>query len=178
MFCENLRKILDKINEGIVNLKASSAIPNSSDIHRKAIFAAMCILTIVVLGAIIGDFGSSKTIAYAGSVKSFGTGIYWDQACTKKTLSLDWGLIEGGSNNTLTIYVKNEGNSAVSLWLTTSNWVPSASSDYMSLNWNYSGQVLGVDQVVPLELTLSVYPSISGITDFSCNVIITTTSQG
>ncbi len=178
MFCENLGKISDKISEGIVNTRISSAIPISNGVHRKAIFAATCVLTIVVLGAILGDFGWSKTVVYGGSVKGLGTGIYWDQACINRTLSLDWGPIEAGSNNTLTVYVKNEGNSAVSLWLTTSNWTPSASLDYMSVNWNYSGQVLSVDQVVPLELTLFVYPTIGGITDFSFNAIITTTSQG
>ena len=177
MFCESLRKIPDKINEGIANLRAPLTIPIGNHVHRKAIFAAICILTIVILGVIIGDFGSSKTIVYASSVKGLGTGIYWDQACTNRTLSLDWGLIEAGSNNTLTVYVKNEGNSAVSLWLGTSNWTPSASLGYMSLNWNYSGQVLSVDQVIPLELTLTVSPTISGITGFSFDTIITTNAR-
>ena len=48
---------------------------------------------------------------------------------------------------------------------------------YMSLNWNYSGQVLNVDQVIPLELTLTVYPTISGITNFSFDTTITTSEQ-
>ena len=178
MFGENFRKIPEKIREGIVKLRISSANPISNGVHRKSIFAATCVLTIVILGAIIGDFGWSNTVVYAGSVKGLGAGIYWDQACKNRTLSLDWGLIEAGSNNTLTVYVKNEGNSAVSLWLTTSNWTPSASLGYMSLNWNYSGQVLNVDQVVPLDLTLTVYPTISGITDFSFSTIITATRQG
>ncbi len=159
MFCENLRKIWEKINEGMVNLSVSSATPITNCVHRKAIFTATCVLTIVVLGAIMVNFGSNKNIVYAGSVKGLGTGIYWDQACTNRTLSLDWGFIEAGSNNNLTVYVKNEGNSAVSLWLATSNWAPSASLDYMSLNWNYSGQILGVDQVVPLETYLICLPN-------------------
>jgi hypothetical protein len=178
MFCESLRKLPDKINEGIVNLRVPLAIPIGNYGHRKAIFAAVCILTIVILSAIIVAFGSSKTFVYASSVKGLGVGIYWDQACTNRTLSLDWGLVGAGSNNALTIYVKNEGNSAVSLWLGTSNWTPSASLGYMSLNWNYSGQVLSVDQVIPLELTLTVYPTITGITNFSFDTIITTTSEG
>jgi hypothetical protein len=178
MFCEKLRKISDKISEGIGNLRDSSAIPISNGVHRKAIFAATCVLTIVVLSAIMGNFSWSKTFVYAGSVKGLGVGIYWDQSCTNRTILLDWGPIAAGSNNVLTVYVKNEANSVVSLWLTTLNWAPSACLDYMSLSWNYSGHVLSVDQVVPLELTLFVYPTISGITDFSFNAIITTTSQG
>jgi hypothetical protein len=106
-------------------------------------------------------------------VKGVGVGIYWDQACTNRTLLLNWGLIEGGSNTTLTVYIKNEINSAASLSLGTSNWTPPAALDYMSLNWNYSDQVLSADQVVPMELTLTVYPTITGIIDFSFNTIIT-----
>jgi hypothetical protein len=176
MFWESLRKVPDKINEGIVNL-VPLAIPIGNPVHRKVILAATCILTIVILGAITGNFGSIKSLVRADSVKGIGVGIYWDQACTNRTLSLDWGLVGAGSNNTLTVYVKNEGNSAVSLWLGTSNWTPSASLGYMSLNWNYSGQVLSVDQVIPLELTLTVYPTISGITDFSFDTIITTSER-
>jgi hypothetical protein len=177
MSWENHKKAPDRINEGIVHLRMPFDIPIGNHIHRKAIFATICILTIVILGTIIGDFGSSKTVVYAGSVKGVGAGIYWDQACTNRTLSLDWGLIEAGSNNTLTVYIKNEGKSAVSLWLKTSNWTPSTSLDFMTLNWNYSGQVLSVDQVIPLELTLTVYPTISGIAGFSFDTIITTTSE-
>ena len=147
-------------------------------IQRKAFFAAVCLLAIVVLGAITVGFGSSKTLVFADSVKGLGVGIYWDEACTNRTLSLDWGVLEAGSNNTLTVYIKNESNSAVSFWLDTSNWTPSASLGYMSLNWNYSGQILSVSQVIPLELTLTVYPNIIGVTDFSFNTVITTTSEG
>jgi hypothetical protein len=177
MFWDNLRKVSDKINEGMVNLRAPFTLPIGNHARRKSIFTATFILTIVILGAIILDFGSSKTIAYASSVKGFGTGIYWDHACTNRTISLKWGLMEAGSNNTLTVYVKNEGNSAVSLLLTTSNWTPAASLNYMSLSWNYSGQVLSVNQVVPLEITLTVYPTIIGITGFNFDTIITTSQS-
>jgi hypothetical protein len=177
MFRESLGKILNKITEGVANSRMRFATPIGNHVHRRAIFAATCILTIVILGTIIGDFGSSTTVAYAGSLKGLGVGIYWDQACTNRTLSFDWGFVEAGSNNTLRVYIKNERNSAVSLWLSTSNWTPSASSGYMSLNWNYSGQVLSVNQVVPLEITLTVYPTITGITAFSFDTIITTTSE-
>jgi hypothetical protein len=110
-------------------------------------------------------------------VNGIGAGIYWDQTCTNRTLSLDWGLLEAGSNNTLTVYIKNEGNSAISLFLRTSNWIPSAALGYMSLNWNYSGQVLSIDQVIPVELTLSVYTTAIGMTGFSFDTSFTTISE-
>ena len=172
MFQENLRKALDKNNKGT----GLYAKPHGNNFHRKATLTAICILTIIILGATIANFGSTITVVRAGSVESLGAGIYWDQTCTNRTFSLNWGPIEAGSNNTLTVYVKNERNSAVSLWLGTSNWNPSASAGYMSLNWNYSGQLLSEDQVIALELTLTVSPTISGITVFSFDTIITTIS--
>ncbi|MGD0644209.1 MAG: hypothetical protein ABSA75_04825 [Candidatus Bathyarchaeia archaeon] len=177
LFNDSLRKVPNKISEAIVNLRAPLAIPAGNNIHRKVIFAAICLVTVIILGVIMGAFSSNKTIAYASSVQGFGAGIYWDKACTNRTLSLDWGLTEAGSNYTLILYVKNEGNSAAFLSLGTSNWTPSDTSRYMSLNWNYSGQVLREDQVIPLELTLTVYPTISGITSFSFKTIITTSER-
>ena len=172
-----LRKTPDKINETTVKPREPLATPIGKHINRKAIFAATCLLTIVVLSAIIIGFGSIKSVVYASSVNGIGVGIYCDQACTNRTPSLDWGAIEAGSNNTLTVFIKNEGNSPVSLWLETSNWAPSTAFGYMSLDWNYSGQVLRVDQVIPLELTLIVAPTISGITNFSFDTTITASEQ-
>jgi hypothetical protein len=144
---------------------------------KKTILAAICILTIIVLTATIEDFGSNKNIVYANSMNGIGTGIYWDQACTNRTLSLNWGTIAAGSSNNLTVYVKNEGNSQVSLLLSTSDWTPSSASSYMYLNWNYTNQVLKTDEVIPIELTLTVSTAIDGITDFSIETIIATIEE-
>ena len=177
MLHARLRKTSDKNNKATVKLRCSLATPIGKHINRKAIFAATCLLTFVLLSAVIIGFGSSKSIVYASSVNGLGVGIYWDQACTNRTLSLDWGALEAGSSNTLTVYIKNEGNSPASLWLESSNWTPSAASGYISLNWNYSGQVLSIDQVIPLKLTLTVDPNISGISNFSFDTTITTNEQ-
>jgi hypothetical protein len=176
MLWHNLRKAPDKTNERKVNLSAPFSIRTSNHVHWRVVFAIVCIIMLIVLGTIIGISSSSKTFAYADSVKGIGSGIYWDQACTSSTLSLDWGPIEPGSNNSLTVYIRNEGNSAVYLWLATSNWTPSAALGFMTLNWNYSGQILGAYQEIPVELILSVSPNIVVITGFSFDTIITTTS--
>jgi hypothetical protein len=108
-------------------------------------------------------------------VRGFGAEIYWDQGCANRTLTFDWGSVEPGLNKTLTVYVRNEGDSATCLSMATSNWTPSAAMSFMTLNWNYSGQILSIDQVIPLEVILAVSPNISGITQFSFETTITTT---
>jgi hypothetical protein len=129
---------------------------------------------VVILGTITGLFNASKTVH--ANVVGFGAEIYWDQGCTNRTLSFDWGSIEPGSNKTFTVYIGNEGDSAACLSMATSNWAPSAALSYMTLNWNYSGQILSVCQVIPLELILAVSPSVTGITHFSFDITIATTN--
>jgi hypothetical protein len=131
---------------------------------------------VVILGTITGVFNASKSASYANSVRGFGADIYWDQGCTNRTLTFYWGPIAPGLNKTLTVYVRNEGDSATCLSMATSNWTPFAALSFMTLNWNYSGQILSVDQVIPLELILAVSSTISGITNFSFDTTITTTS--
>jgi hypothetical protein len=144
---------------------------------KKTIIAATCILAIIVLNTTIENFASNKSIVYAESVKGIGTGIYWDQACINKTLSLNWGIIAPGSSNNLTVYVRDEGNSAVSLLLRTSDWTPVSASSHITLNWNYTDQVLRINEVIPIELTLTVDPTIDETTDFTFITTITTRGE-
>jgi hypothetical protein len=173
MIWKNTKKKL-RINHKQPANHVPPTIPNSSHFNKKTIFAAICILTIIALSTTIEDFSSNKSVVQADSVKGIGVGIYWDQACTNKTLSLNWGFINASSNNNLTVYVRNEGNSAVSLGLNTSNWTPSATSSYISLIWNYTAQVLSTNEVIPIQLTLIVSPTIINITNFSFETTIAT----
>jgi len=127
---------------------------------------------VIILGPITGFFDASKAVH--ANVMGLGAEIYWDQNCANKTFWFDWGSIEPGANKTFAVYVRNEGDSAAYLSIATSNWAPSAALNYMTLNWNYSGQILNVDQVVPLELALTVSPSVIGITHFSFDITIAT----
>ena len=141
-------------------------------VHNKAIFVTVCIVMVIILGPITGFFDASKAVH--ANVMGLGAEIYWDQNCANKTFWFDWGSIEPGANKTFAVYVRNEGDSAAYLSIATSNWAPSAALNYMTLNWNYSGQILNVDQVVPLELALTVSPSVIGITHFSFDITIAT----
>ena len=150
----------------------SFSIRIGNRVHKRAVFATMCILVGAILVTITGLFNASKAVH--ANVVGLGAKFYWDQGCTNRTLSLDWGSFEPGSNKTLAVYVRNEGDSMACLSMATSNWAPSAASSYMTLNWNYSGQILGVGHVIPLELILAISPNITEITHFSFDATITT----
>ncbi len=174
---EHHNKPAINIKKRLRNLKAPIAKPNHNNIKRKTIFATICILTLMTLITVTEDLGHFKSGVKADPVTGVGVGVYWDSSCTNTTCSLNWGDISPNSKNNLTIYVRNEGNSAVSLRLTTANWTPTNASSYMSLNWNYSGQNLKTNEVIPIKLTLTVSPSISDITDFSLGTIITSVEE-
>ena len=130
-------------------------------------------LALSMLSPVMSAIQASKALSNSGSVKGVGVGVYWNQACTNATSSINWGNLDPGSNVNRTIYIRNEGNTAATLSMTTSNWNPATASSYMTLNWNYGGQTLSVNQVVQVKLTLSVPSSVTGITSFSFDITIT-----
>ncbi len=143
-------------------------------IVAKATFALIIyVLALSTIGSVISFMQTNETISNVGSVKAVGVGIYWDSACTNAVSSINWGMLSPGSSKNETIYIRNEGNTTVTLTMTTSNWNPSNASDYIALNWNYNGQPIEVGVVIQATLTLSVSSSIDGITSFSFDITIT-----
>jgi len=170
-----LKKAPRKVAQGKISPKAPSAIRTSNHVHKRKVFLAICIILVAILGTIFVNSVSSNIIANAYSITGVGVGIYWDQGCTNRTLSLNWGPTEPGSNNTVTVYVRNEGQSPVSLWMAMSNWTPSGALGNMTLTWTYTGRILSASEVIPIDLTLNASPTISGITDFRFDIVITAT---
>ena len=134
---------------------------------------ALVIFVLAMLGPVMSLVQSSKTISSSGSIRGIGVGIYQYQNCTSPVSSIDWGMLDPGSNKNVTVYIRNEGNSASNLTMNSADWNPSTASNYITLTWNYTGQTLSVGQVIPVKFTLSVSSSISGITDFSLETTIT-----
>lgn len=143
---------------------------------RVRIKPLMVIVTFVLILFMVTQVTSliiaSKTIPNVGSLKTVGVGVYFDTALTNKVSSIDWGALDLGSNKNVTVYIRNEGNSAVSLTMNTANWTPSTTSNYMTLTWNYGGQSVNVGAVIQVKLTLSVSASATGITNFSFDINI------
>jgi len=118
---------------------------------------------------------NSSTVSSVGTIKGVGVGLYSEYACTNKVTSINWGVLEPSSNKTITIYVRNEGNAAATLSQTTQNWNPTAASSYLTLSWNYAGQTISVNQILQIKLTLTLSSTVTGITNFSFDTLITST---
>ena len=129
-------------------------------------------LTLSVISQVTSSLQQNTTISNIGEVKGIGVGIYWNHSCTTEVSSIDWGIIEPGSSNNVTVYIRNEGNSATSLTMNVSNWNPSNASDFIDLSWNYQGQVINVSEVLEVTFTLIISSEIQGITSFSFDIVI------
>ncbi len=134
-------------------------------------------LVLAAIGPMVSTALSNRTVSNAGSVRAIGVEVYWDQACTNSVSSINWGIVDPGASKNSTVYVRNTGNTPITLTMTTSNWNPSNASTYIALTSNYAGQSIGENGVVQVTFTLSVSPSITGITSFSFDITIAANGQ-
>lgn len=119
---------------------------------------------------------SETTDPDAGALQTIGIGAYWDPSLTSKVSTTNWGFLQPGDQKSFTVYVHNEGNSPVTLSLSTSNWTPSTASAYLELTWNYNNQTINPSAQMQVTLTLTVSPDITGISNFSFDIIIAASS--
>jgi hypothetical protein len=82
---------------------------------------ATFVLILFMMTQVMSLVLTSKTIPNVGVVKAVGVGGYWDATSTNKVSSIDWGVLDPGSNKNVTVYIRNEGNSAVSLTMSRSS---------------------------------------------------------
>jgi len=111
--------------------------------------------------------GSSR-----GSVQTVGVGAYWNRVCTKRVSTIDWGVVSLGSTKKVTIYVRNEGNTVITLKLVPENWNPSDAPKYVSVSWSYLGQTIKPSKVIGVTLSLTVLSNASGINSFAFGTTI------
>ncbi len=155
---------------------------NMESLRSKSNFIVAVSLAFIFGALLIGVFETtlslvqnSNTVSSVGTIKGIGVGLYSEYACTNKVTSINWGVLEPGSNKTIIIYVRNEGNAAATLSQTTQNWNPTAASNYLTLRWNYAGQTINVNQVLQVKLTLTLSSTVTGITNFGFDTVITST---
>lgn len=130
------------------------------------------ILTALTAGALT----VTKQIPATGTISTINIEAYLDAACSQPVTSIDWGTLSPGATVTRTIYLKNTGNTQMSLNMTTNNWNPTNANGPITIYWDKEGATLAAGQTTATVITLRVSNSISGITSFSCNIVITGTS--
>jgi hypothetical protein len=117
-----------------------------------------------------GDGGSSS----GGNSDIEMLKIYDSTTADTELNRIDWGLCYVAQAKSKMLYLKNIYTTNISLGLSAKDWVPENASDYISIDWDYRNQTIMPNEVLLAKLTLWVAANITGITNFSCNVTIST----
>jgi archaellum component FlaG (FlaF/FlaG flagellin family) len=140
-----------------------------------AITLAGMLLTVTAASVI----SVNEALPSRGSVvSSINVEIYSDHACNQRLTSIDWGDISPGGTSSQTLYIKNAGDKPLVLQMTTDNWNPSDANGPITVTWNRENANIDSDQSLQAVLTLTVSSTISGITDFSVDIVITGLDMG
>jgi hypothetical protein len=127
----------------------------------------------LVSGLVVsGLLTTSRTLSSSGSVRAINVEVYWDDLCTQVVSSVDWGVLDPGAVVERTVYVKNSGSVDMNLSMTCTNWVPVEASVNITVAWDREGASVGPGAVLPAVLTMTVSDGISGIVDFSFDIVI------
>ena len=113
-----------------------------------------------------------QRVSNVGRIKTIGVGVYEESQCLKALTFIDWGVLEPSQTKTFSCFVRNEANVPITLNMTCENWKPLNASSFIFLGWDYVGDMLEVNEVVGVLLSLSVSPDIAGITSFSFDILI------
>jgi hypothetical protein len=130
------------------------------------------VINLFLLNSIVGQTSTKTSLQSYGSIRTVGVGVYTSSSCVATVSTVDWGQITPGHSISRTFYLRNEGNSDVTLSMFVTNWTPAITEDYMSVDWNYAGQSLSPNQVITVTFTLSVNSAINGIETFNFNIDI------
>jgi hypothetical protein len=130
------------------------------------------VLVLLVSEIILAQLPLIHLIGTRGKIVAVGVGVYWDSDCASPVAYLDWGSVEPNSTKKATVFIRNEGNEPLLLFLNSTNWVPADASDVILLSWDYLGEPLYLQQTIRVNLTLSIAPVTEEIEDFTFDIII------
>lgn len=131
------------------------------------------IATIIIAATVV--FIVTIRIHSAGRIKAVGCEVFADPGTTIVLTEIDWGLMSPGDLSGVMSYIKNTRNTPFNLTLTTENWSPTNAANYLTLEWNYTGQVLQPGDVLAVQITLFVDPLIQDVDVFSFYIVVTAT---
>ncbi len=149
----------------------SSMAAGERRMKRKAV--SSIVVAILLLGFCVFELmffkGPVPNVSAVETLEDIG--VYWDENCSLKVYSIDWGILSPGDAREVVVFVRNEGNESFLFILRPQNWVPENASDYLSFSWSCEDNTVEVGEVVKVTLNLLVSPEIIGISDFSFDIV-------
>ncbi len=141
--------------------------------HAVVSVVVACLVGMAVGSAVTSAFLSQqRSIPSTGLVLAVNLGVYADAGCSVNLTAIDWGSLYPGDSASRTVYVKNSGNTAIVLAMSTNGWNPAIAEGQLSVSWDKGGASLGSGESTAAVLTLSVSASVHDVTSFSVYVTI------
>ena len=97
---------------------------------------------------------------------------YWDSRGTQRVTSIEWGALEPGANESITMFIKNKGKSPITLSYFLSNWQTTELETYLDLTWDYDGQIINFKEMIPVTFTLHAAENAQTIEHFNFDISI------
>jgi hypothetical protein len=144
---------------------------------RKMLMMAITAVIIVCLFLTLATSGVLGVPRGVGKVIPINVNLYSDSGCTINCTSVNWGNIYPGSVIQKTVYVKNSGDTAVTIGISTNSWNPKWAKSLVTLSWNLSNYLLSTREVVPATLTLASVSNTGSLTNFNFIIVITGTQK-
>ncbi len=149
--------------------------------NRKGLLTLLVVACTIssLVGSVVTYAVVSRTVSVysIGVILTVNLGVYSDSTCTQNLTSLNWGNVAAGSSVAKTIYLKNTGSTSEVLSMSLTGWLPSGAQQYISVTWDRQNAILTAGESCAATLNLSVSQDITGITNFSVNIILTGTSS-
>jgi hypothetical protein len=90
--------------------------------------------------------------------------------------AFSWGTLAPGMNTSVIFYIINIGTAPATFSFATSNWAPVGADTYIIFAYTINPAPLNPGQFRKVAFSLHVDPSITSITDFSFDVVVTGTA--
>jgi hypothetical protein len=139
----------------------------------------LLLVTACLIGTLVGSavtfavMQRSFSINNLAQVKSVGVEVYVDSELTVRLTEINWGSVEPNESKTFTAYIRNAGNTPLTLSLNTESWVPANASSMIQVSWDYLGGTVEAWQAVMVTFELRVDPAVTGVDTFSFTMVIT-----
>ena len=98
--------------------------------------------------------------------------IFIDFQCSIKMTTINWGVLEAGETSHIPIFVKNIGETKITLGLFTEIWSSQQASENMHLSFDYDGIIIQPNQIVNGSLTLQIDQNCPELSQYGFDIII------
>jgi hypothetical protein len=136
---------------------------------------AIIALTITLILLALTTTAAAQSKSPKKTITTVNLGVYTDSACTQTATALNVGALNPGATTTQTVYIKNTGNVAETLTMTTNNWNPTGAGTTLTLSWNRQNTVLNAGTSIQATIKLTAASNTGTLTTFSCDVTLTGT---